>query len=88
MRQLLTRTTHADPLSRLTPREREVLDLMAQGLTNASAAERLHVSQSAVEEHVTPSSTSSGCCTSPATPAGQSRSSSSWAEVRSLGQSR
>ncbi|MEU4410408.1 response regulator transcription factor [Streptosporangium sp. G11] len=52
VRQLLARTTHADPLSRLTSREREVLDHMAQGLTNASTAERLHVSQSAVEKHV------------------------------------
>jgi len=52
VRQLLARTTHADPLGRLTSREREVLDHMAQGLTNASTAERLHVSQSAVEKHV------------------------------------
>ncbi|WP_440087356.1 response regulator transcription factor [Streptosporangium sp. LJ11] len=52
VRQLLARTTHADPLSRLTSREREMLDHMAQGLTNASTAERLHVSQSAVEKHV------------------------------------
>ncbi|MFB9679177.1 response regulator transcription factor [Streptosporangium vulgare] len=52
VRQLLARTTHADPLSRLTSREREVLDHMAQGLTNASTAGRLHVSQSAVEKHV------------------------------------
>lgn len=52
VRQLLARTTHADPLSRLTSREREVLGHMAQGLTNASTAERLHVSQSAVEKHV------------------------------------
>ncbi|MGS2646587.1 response regulator transcription factor [Streptosporangium sp. G12] len=52
VRQLLARTTHADPLSRLTSRGREMLDHMAQGLTNASTAERLHVSQSAVEKHV------------------------------------
>ncbi|MEV7010848.1 response regulator transcription factor [Streptosporangium sp. NPDC051022] len=52
VRQLLARTTHADPLARLTPRERDVLDAMAQGCTNASIAERLHVSQSAVEKHV------------------------------------
>ncbi|SNT11207.1 two component transcriptional regulator, LuxR family [Streptosporangium subroseum] len=52
VRQLLARTTHVDPLSRLTPRERDVLDHMAQGCTNASVAERLHVSQSAVEKHV------------------------------------
>ncbi|GAA2887458.1 response regulator transcription factor [Streptosporangium fragile] len=52
VRQLLARTTHADPLGRLTAREREVLDQMAQGCTNASVAERLNVSQSAVEKHV------------------------------------
>ncbi|WP_198652803.1 response regulator [Actinocorallia populi] len=52
VRQLLARTSHTDPLARLTPREREVLELMAQGLTNASIAQALHVSQSAVEKHV------------------------------------
>ncbi|HLU71708.1 MAG TPA: response regulator transcription factor [Nonomuraea sp.] len=52
VRQLLARTSRADPLARLTPREREVLELMAQGLTNASIARALHVSQSAVEKHV------------------------------------
>ncbi|MEW9551512.1 response regulator [Nonomuraea sp. NPDC050783] len=52
VRQLLARTSHADPLARLTGREREVLELMAQGLTNASIAQSLHVSQSAVEKHV------------------------------------
>ncbi|GIH95640.1 response regulator [Planobispora siamensis] len=52
VRQLLARTSHADPLARLTGREREVLELMAQGLTNASIAQTLHVSQSAVEKHV------------------------------------
>ncbi|WP_435107030.1 response regulator [Nocardiopsis synnemataformans] len=52
VRQLLARTTHTDPLSRLTPRERDVLEHMAQGLSNASIAERLYVSLSAVEKHV------------------------------------
>ncbi|WP_157253741.1 response regulator [Nonomuraea typhae] len=52
VRQLLARTTQTDPLSRLTGREREVLEHMAQGLTNASIAQALHVSQSAVEKHV------------------------------------
>jgi DNA-binding NarL/FixJ family response regulator len=52
VRQLLARTTQVDPLARLTPREREVLERMAQGLTNASIAQALHVSQSAVEKHV------------------------------------
>jgi DNA-binding NarL/FixJ family response regulator len=52
VRQLLARTTHTDPLARLTPRERDVLEHMAQGLSNALIAERLYVSLSAVEKHV------------------------------------
>ncbi|MEU1643104.1 response regulator [Micromonospora zamorensis] len=52
VRQLMSATRHSDPLNRLTPREREVLHHMAQGHTNATIAERLHVSQSAVEKHV------------------------------------
>ncbi|MFY1689012.1 response regulator [Plantactinospora sp. WMMB782] len=52
VRQLLARTSHTDPLARLTVRERAVLDLMAQGHTNAAIAGQLHVSQSAVEKHV------------------------------------
>ena len=52
VRQLLARTTHTDPLSRLTGRESEVLDHMAQGHTNASIAAALYVSQSAVEKHI------------------------------------
>ncbi|MGN9842079.1 response regulator [Nonomuraea sp. H19] len=52
VRQLLARTTRADPLSRLSPREGEVLRHLAQGLVNAAIAERLHVSLSTVEKHV------------------------------------
>ena len=52
VRQLLRRTSHTDPLARLTPREQDVLAEMAQGHNNASIAARLHVSQSAVEKHV------------------------------------
>jgi DNA-binding NarL/FixJ family response regulator len=52
VRQLLARTTHVDPLAKLTAREAQVLDHMAQGHTNARIAEQLHVSQSAVEKHV------------------------------------
>ncbi|WP_030171856.1 response regulator transcription factor [Spirillospora albida] len=52
VRRLLAHGTAADPLSRLTPRERDVLDHMAQGHTNASVAAHLHISQSAVEKHV------------------------------------
>ncbi|MFY1661512.1 response regulator [Micromonospora sp. WMMD1274] len=52
VRQLMSATSHSDPLGRLTPRERDVLHHMAQGHTNAAIAGRLHVSQSAVEKHV------------------------------------
>jgi DNA-binding NarL/FixJ family response regulator len=50
--QLLIRSRHRDPLSRLTPREREVLALMAQGRTNAAIAASLVVTDGAVEKHV------------------------------------
>ncbi|WP_262703858.1 MULTISPECIES: response regulator [Streptomyces] len=52
VRRLLARSTRTDPLGRLTPRERDVLDAMAQGHTNAAIAERLYVSRSAVEKHI------------------------------------
>ncbi|XVQ08525.1 response regulator [Spirillospora sp. CA-255316] len=52
VRQLLMRSSHTDPLSRLTPREQDVLGHMAQGRTNAAIAEQLYISQSAVEKHV------------------------------------
>ncbi|MGI5467230.1 response regulator [Streptomyces sp. CA-132043] len=52
VRRLLARSAHTDPLQRLTSRERDVLDLMAQGYTNAAIAEQLYVSRSAVEKHI------------------------------------
>ncbi|MGA4955400.1 response regulator transcription factor [Streptomyces lavendulocolor] len=52
VRRLLARSTRTDPLSRLTARERDVLADMAQGHTNAAIAQRLNVSQSAVEKHI------------------------------------
>ncbi len=52
VRQLLARSTRTAPLRQLTPRERDVLDLMAQGHTNAAIAQQLYVSQSAVEKHI------------------------------------
>ena len=42
-----------DPLATLTPREREVLELMAQGLSNKAICERLVLSERAVERHIT-----------------------------------
>lgn len=52
VRQLLARSRKADPLSRLTPKEREVLALMAEGRSNAVIAQSLVVSMGAVEKHV------------------------------------
>ncbi|HEY2552369.1 MAG TPA: response regulator transcription factor [Streptosporangiaceae bacterium] len=52
VRQLLARTHQADPLSRLTRREREVLSLMAEGRSNTSIARSISVSMGAVEKHV------------------------------------
>jgi DNA-binding NarL/FixJ family response regulator len=51
--QLLARSTRQDPLERLSPREREVLALMAEGRSNAAIAAALVVSDGAVEKHVT-----------------------------------
>ncbi|MCG8656303.1 response regulator transcription factor [Yimella sp. NH-Cas1] len=47
--QLMVRAK--DPVQSLTPREREVLELMAQGLSNGSIAGRLFVTGGAVEKH-------------------------------------
>ena len=52
VRQLLARTSHADPLGRLTEREGAVLRLLAQGYANAAIATGLHVSLSTVEKHI------------------------------------
>jgi DNA-binding NarL/FixJ family response regulator len=50
--QLLGRSRKQDALAGLTPREREVLGLMAEGRTNSAIAAQLVVSHGAVEKHV------------------------------------
>jgi DNA-binding NarL/FixJ family response regulator len=48
---LLARPRRGDPIDRLTPREREVLGLMAEGRSNAAIAARLFVTDKAVSKH-------------------------------------
>jgi DNA-binding NarL/FixJ family response regulator len=50
--QILGRSRRTSELDRLTPREREVLTLMADGLSNTGIAERLVISGGAVEKHI------------------------------------
>jgi len=50
--QLLTQPQGDDPLAELTPREREVLGLVAEGRTNASIAKELWLTEKTVETHV------------------------------------
>ena len=51
--QIIARSHRAAPLATLSPREREVLALMAEGRSNAGIAEELVVGDGAVEKHVT-----------------------------------
>ena len=51
--ELVGRSRHDDPLDELTPREREVLELMAEGRSNQAIADRMFVTLRAVEKHVT-----------------------------------
>jgi len=49
--KLLTHNERKGPLSELTPREREVLSLMAEGRSNAAIAERLFVTERAISKY-------------------------------------
>ena len=51
--QLVGRRRRDDPIDQLTPREREVLGLMAEGRSNHAIADALVVTERAVEKHVT-----------------------------------
>ena len=52
VQELITQRRRHDPLAELTPREREVLALMAEGRSNAGIAHQLWVTEGAVEKHV------------------------------------
>jgi DNA-binding NarL/FixJ family response regulator len=51
--QLVGRARREDPLDELTPREREALELMAEGRSNTAIAAQMVVTERAVEKHVT-----------------------------------
>jgi DNA-binding NarL/FixJ family response regulator len=50
--QILARRSQRSPLAEMTPREREVLALMAEGRTNAAIARRLTITSKAVSKHI------------------------------------
>ncbi|HEV2936567.1 MAG TPA: response regulator transcription factor [Streptosporangiaceae bacterium] len=49
--KLMTRRSREEPVARLTPREREVLALMAEGRSNAAIAQRMFITEKAVSKH-------------------------------------
>ncbi|MFY1668441.1 response regulator [Plantactinospora sp. WMMB334] len=49
--KLVARSSRDTPMARLTPREREVLELMAEGRSNSAIGQRLFLSESAVGKH-------------------------------------
>src|SRR5438105_8231328 len=51
--QLVGRRRRDDPIGELSPREREVLELMAEGLSNSAIAARVFLTDRGVEKHVT-----------------------------------
>jgi DNA-binding NarL/FixJ family response regulator len=51
--KLLGRRSRDEPITRLSPREQEVLELMAEGRSNTAIAQRLFVTEKAVSKHTT-----------------------------------
>jgi DNA-binding NarL/FixJ family response regulator len=51
VQKLMVRRSRSEPVARLTPREREVLALMAEGRSNAAIAQRLFITEKAVSKH-------------------------------------
>jgi DNA-binding NarL/FixJ family response regulator len=51
VQKLMVRRSGSEPVSRLTPREREVLALMAEGRSNAAIAQRMFITEKAVSKH-------------------------------------
>ena len=52
IQELVGQRRRNDPLAELTPREREVLELMAEGRSNNGIAHRLYITEGAVEKHI------------------------------------
>ena len=75
--ELVGRRRRNDAMELLSPREREVMELMAEGRSNHAIGRRLFISPRAVEKHVTRSSRSSACRPPPRITAACSRSSPS-----------
>jgi DNA-binding NarL/FixJ family response regulator len=51
VQKLMVRRSRTEPVARLTPREREVLALMAEGRSNAAIAQRLFITEKAISKH-------------------------------------
>ena len=73
--QLLGRRRDAGPLDEITPREREVLELMAEGRSNQGIADRMEISERGVQKHVTAIFEKLGLAPAPTITAACSRSS-------------